>query len=176
MRLGKAAMVLGLTLIAISFVPGGGFGGSSLVEFGQYDGKMFRVAGSFHLEVEARDNNSLSFYVLNYEDTMRVIQYTSLENTTPIIHVENTTYYAGVVGIFTPGWYSVLVTPFDNVTVRAHISVSTMIPYPSFILAGTALTTLGLLVNYLPKLLSSRMSNRLLPRAKTSDDDKGSPT
>jgi len=154
MRIGKSLAVFGILLIGLSFATMGRGGEGAAVVPGSYIGPWIRTGGDFFLSVETNNHGDvISIFILNYEDTLKVINSTSTMNTSPIHAMINVTGYEGRIQILVPGLYSILVTMvtcFANETVAPEMGVSIhvepIIPALPFTISGIGLLTTGLIV------------------------------
>ena len=143
MRLARTMIVFGIAILASSLLTYYQFGSSSWVDLGDYDGRMFRASGGFHLVVSSEQGGELNVYVLTGPDILRAIRDASLENVIPIGSAENTLYYETVVEVFSPGWYGVLVTPNHNETADYRVEVESLSPDSGLFAYGLVLVFLG---------------------------------
>lgn len=158
MRLARTLVILGFVIIASSVTGWHSSGRSSVIDFGDYEGSMFRTTGSFHLVVTCEEGTGLNVYVLTGQDVLRAMRDASLENVTPIHVEENTLYYETVVEILSPGWYGVLVTSIHNETARYEIRLETVLPDSGLFVFGLAIMFLGIGLIATTKILERRRS------------------
>ncbi len=151
MRLGKSLAVFGMVLIIISFSNLGGGGSGTFVGPGQYSGEWIRTGGDFYLSVEPDyQGDVVSIFVLNYDDTLKVINSTSTVNTSPIFERINVTEYEGRIQIIIPGLYSILVTSCVNET-GYSMNLKPILPALPFTISGFGLITTGLILILMKK-------------------------
>ena len=151
MRIGKSLAVFGMVLIVISFINLGGFGSGSFVGPGQYDGEWIRTGGDFYLSVEPDiQGDVVSIFVLNFDDTLKVINSASTVNTSPIFETHNVTGYVGRIQIIFPGLYSILVTSFANET-GYSMDFELILPALPITISGIGLLSTGLIVLFIKK-------------------------
>ena len=158
MRLARTLVILGIVIIASSGTAWHSSGGSSRIDFGDYEGTMFRTTGSFHFVVTCEEGTGLNVYVLTGQDVLRAIRDASLENVTPIHVEENTLYYETEFEMLSPGWYGVLVTLTHNETARYGIRFETVLPDSGLFVCGLAFMFLGIGLIATTKILERRRS------------------
>ncbi len=145
MRIGKSLVTFGCLLIVLSFMNSGTGGMGSIVGPDTFEGFWIRTGGDFLLKVESDNGSLLSIYVLDYVDTLTVLNTSSMEHTSPILDVINVTSFYNRVPISFPGLYSVLVTAPENDT-RMSIHIEPILPMLPITFSGLGLLTLGMVI------------------------------
>lgn len=147
MRIVKSAMAFGLVLLALSFLQFGAGGMGSYVGPNVYTGLWIRTGGDIYLEARADQGGEISIYVFNYDDTLAVINTTSVMNTTPLFELVNVTEYRGRIPIVIPGLYSILITSFANNT-SVEIDIEPVTPALPLMIPGLGLVIVGALIRF----------------------------
>lgn len=147
MRIAKSTIAFGLVLLALSFLPSGDGGMGSYVGPNAYTGLWIRTGGDIYLEARADQGGEISIYVFNYEDTLVVINTTSVMNTTPLFERVNVTEYLGQIPIVIPGLYSILITSSANNT-SVEIDIEPVTPALPLMIPGLGLVIVGALIQF----------------------------
>jgi hypothetical protein len=153
----RLALVIGVTLVVLSFLLPVGVAMSEYVDPGSYQGEYFFVEDDFDLYVHTDFGNySFSFYVLNYEDLLASLDSGTVNGTHPLITVENVEEYRGVMHFPGPGTYGIVVThPYD----KSIIIRFSALAYPRFSLLSTGIViSVPMAVIQLGMLLSNKGS------------------
>lgn len=160
MRVWKSLMVIGLAVAGASFMSDSSSGLGTAIDYGEYSGMTFETSGDMYMTIFA-GGSSFSLYVLDHNDTLRALESASLENTTPLVELENITVYDGLIHFPSSGSYSLLVTPFYNETISVEIEISSAQSTTRLLVPGVAISSIGILMIILPRAL-----------AKVRDGDK----
>ena len=160
MRVWKSLVVIGLAVAGASFMSDSSSSLGTAIGYGEYGGKIFETLGDMYTTVFA-GGSSFSLYVLDHDDTLKALESASLENTTPLVELENITVYDGLIHFPSPGSYSLLVTPVYNETISVEIEISSAQSTAKLLVPGVAISSIGILMIILPRAL-----------AKVRDGDK----
>lgn len=146
LKIARLLLIFGIIMIASSVSGFYHWGMGSGVNLGKYEGTMFRVSGNFHLIVMSNDGAELNICILTGEDVLRAIKDGSFANVTPLYHVEKSLYFEAVIEIAAPGWYGVLVAPFQNITAHYDIEFEPIVPSSNLFFYGSLLMVAGIVL------------------------------
>jgi len=138
--------MIGTTLILASFIGAVRYGTGPDVSFGEYAGLIVRASGDIFLEVESHGQIPFSLYILSFDDVIKMIQQNgSMEGCRVLFALENITSYEGVLLVWIPGWYGVLVTPSEGETIGIEIGVNKIKPSSGILFPGFTIVVVGIL-------------------------------
>ncbi|MBS3795966.1 MAG: hypothetical protein KGY80_13765 [Candidatus Thorarchaeota archaeon] len=150
-RAGWLMITLGITLLLVSFLGAGNFGLHASINSGMYKGYLFRTTDDIYVRAEKDTNESFSLYILDSEDTLSVLENGSLEQTNPVVMMENITHYTGRVELPSPGVYTILVTPSHNNTISVNIDIQRTNPHMNALIPGILFVAGGAIFSYIPR-------------------------
>jgi hypothetical protein len=153
MRVWKSLVVIGLAVAGASFMSDSSSSFGTAIDYGEYRGMAFETSGDMYMIVFA-GGSSFSLYVLDHNDTLKALESASLENTTPLVELENITVYDGLIRFPSPGSYSLLVTPVYNETISVEIGISSAQSTAKLLIPGVAISSIGILMIILPRALA----------------------
>jgi hypothetical protein len=153
LRFGTLLMVIGLSIVALAaFPPRIGMGGGGPLEPGGYQGGLYMFTSSVHMTIEVRDNLTISLYLLDWDDTLTLLQTGSLDHTSPHIAYHNITSFNGIIEVPAPGMYSLIADSTHNETVFLDIDMYTIQPQTHILAPGLVFICLGASIIILRKL------------------------
>lgn len=166
-RAGWLMITLGITLLLVSFLGAGNFGLHASINSGMYKGYLFRTTDDIYVRAEKDTNESFSLYILDSEDTLSVLENGSLEQTNPVVMMENITHYTGRIELPSPGVYTILVTPSHNNTISVNIDIQRTNPHMNALIPGILFVAGGAIFSYIP-----RRSDRIeeTPRVESTEN------
>lgn len=139
--LSKFLLVVGVTIAVMSFLFPEGVSIGLTVNPGKIEGTYFEVNDDLYLHAFSDlDNHSFSLYVLNHEDLIRTLETGDINDTHPVLAVENVTQYEGMVHFPSRGLYGILMTHSYNETIRLYCWAVSL-PNRTVLSAGMAITT-----------------------------------
>jgi len=109
MRKVKILFILGIALLLVSFVPGSFTNRGDVIDRDPFSCILVNGSGNLWVEVYGRDNRNISLYVLDYDDTLSLVEEGNLENTAPLFSIENVESFVGPISLPEPSWYGVIV-------------------------------------------------------------------
>jgi hypothetical protein len=137
-------MVIGLSIVAVAaFPPGMGMSGGGPLEPGGYQGGLYMFTSSVHMTIDVRDNLTISLYLLDWDDTLTLLQTGSLDHTSPHIAYHNITSFSGIIEVPVPGMYSLIADSTHNETVFLDIDMYPILPQTHILAPGLVLICLG---------------------------------
>jgi hypothetical protein len=139
--LSRFLLVAGVTIAVMSlFFPGGVSIGLN-VSPGEIEGSYFQVNDDLYLHAFSElDNHSFSLYVLNHEDVILTLETGDINDTHPVLAIENVTQYEGMVHFPSRGLYGILMTHPYNETINLYCWALTL-PSRSVLSAGMVIAT-----------------------------------
>jgi hypothetical protein len=155
-RIWKAVVVVGISLVIASFLGSTSYGMGADASYGEYRGIMIRTSGSFHVEIDTGDHN-FSMYLVAYANIMSAMQAHTLENASVLFEMRNIASYSGMIHTLTPGWYALLVTPWEDETISLDIHITKSPPREGVFIPGILLVGLGILTRTAPSFTGGRL-------------------
>ena len=153
MRVWKSLVVIGLAVAGAALMSDSSSSLGTAIDYGEYCGMTFETSGDMYVTIFT-GGSSFSLYVLDHNDTLRALESASLENIIPLVELENTTVYEGLIHFPSPGSYSLLVTPFSNETISVEIKVSSAQSTAKLLVPGVVISSIGVLMIILPRALA----------------------
>jgi hypothetical protein len=149
-RFTRIVLVVGLTLLALSFLSGGSHLSIGPVQPGVYNARFFAATTDILLWIESTDHRNLSLYFADYENGLEALERASVENITCLARLENINSYRGVLRIPAPGWFAVLVTTAANVSdaVGYVMTTSRTAPHVGLTVLGLVMVTTSLVMEH----------------------------
>lgn len=146
-RLSTSLALIGVALIVLSlFEPYFNMGLSGAVEPGEYKGRLYLLTCDVHISVEVQGEGRLSLYLLNWEDSLLLLQFESLEGVEPVVQIANVSAFDGTITILVPGLYSLVVVSESGARVQYEGDMSRVLPQRTLLLAGSVLLVVGFAV------------------------------
>jgi hypothetical protein len=139
--LSRFLLVAGVAIAVMSlFFPGGVSIGLN-VDPGEIEGTYFQVNDDLYLHAFSElDNHSFSLYVLNHEDLILTLETGDINDTHPVLAIENVTQYEGMVHFPSRGLYGIVMTHPYNETIHLYCWAVTL-PSRSVLSAGIVIAT-----------------------------------
>ena len=109
MRKVKILIILGIALLFVSFVPGSFTDRGDLIYRDEFQCYLINGSGNLWVEVYGADSRNISLYVLDYDDTLSLVEEGTLENTDPLFSIENVENFVGSISLPEQGWYGVII-------------------------------------------------------------------
>lgn len=134
--LSRFLLVAGLAIAVMSLFFPGGVSIGLRVAPGEIEGRYFQVNDDLYLHALSElDNHSFSLYVLNHEDIILTLETGDINDTHPVLAIENVTQYEGMVHFPSRGLYGILMTHPYNKTILLYCWALTL-PSRSILSAG----------------------------------------
>lgn len=119
--LSRFLMVVGVAIAAMSFLFPGGVSIGMTVDPGKIEGRYFQVNDDLYLHAFSElEDHSFSLYVLNQEDLILTLETGDINDTHPVLAIENVTQYEGMVYFPSRGLYGILMTHPYNETIHLY--------------------------------------------------------
>ncbi|MHA1652627.1 MAG: hypothetical protein ACTSYX_06805 [Candidatus Thorarchaeota archaeon] len=146
-RLGRFLLVVGIAIMLVSVVglPGGTGLGSTIVP-SEYLVTTSEYLGACQIRFHTMAEWPADVYLLNWNDTNRLLMSGSLKDTHPLYAWENVTMFSALVLVPNPGYYSIVITPATNMTVSFTIDVVPVIPQHFVLIVGAAASIVGAVI------------------------------
>ncbi len=145
-QLSKLLFVIGVSLVAMSFLFPAGISGGAHIEPGEYEGTFFLVTDDVYLWTTTRyGNGTFSLFFLESDDVIQVIESGTMIGIEPLFALEDIMDYQGWLHFPGPGTYGFVATPSNNETIIHWIS-GIALPRFSFIYAGIVLSVPMILI------------------------------
>lgn len=157
MRIGKILIAISVSILLLSFLPFSNIRLSSSVEPNEYRGRIFGLGSHVWLDIETTDNQQISVFILDWNNSMLLLGSGSLDDITPVVSWENTTGYSGRVEVPFLGLYSIVVITQSNETVQFDVDSDYILPQYFIFLAGVTILLLGVLLIAGNKLILHKM-------------------
>jgi len=146
-------MVIGLSIVTLAaFPPRIGMGGGGPLEPGGYQGGLYMFTSSIHVTIDVRDNLTISLYLLDWDDTLTLLQTGSLDHTSPHIAYHNITSFSSIIEVPAPGVFSLVADSTHNETVFLDIDMYTILPQTHILAPGLVFICLGVSVIILRRM------------------------
>ncbi len=146
MRIGKILIAISVSILLLSFLPFSNIRLSGSVEPNEYRGRIFGLGSHVWLDIETTDNQQISVFILDWNNSMLLLGSGSLDDITPVVSWENTTGYSGRVEVPSLGLYSIVVITQSNETVQFDVDSDYILPQYFIFLAGVTILLLGVLL------------------------------
>lgn len=146
MRIGKILIAISVSILLLSFLPFSNIRLSGSVEPNEYRGRIFGLGSHVWLDIETTDNQQISVFILDWNNSMLLLGSGSLDDITPVVSWENTTGYSGRVEVPFLGLYSIVVITQSNETVQFDVDSDYILPQYFIFLAGVTILLLGVLL------------------------------
>ena len=149
MRLGKFLIIIGVTLVLLSYISPNidlsyttGFG----LDPGEFRGYVVNCDSELDIRVASIQEDPFTLYFMTYENSRRALEEGSLENVTVLQMFSNITSLSQPLSIPSPGWYAILVTPSTNETIHfLEIDFGKQIPNQGLVVTGLSFLFVGIL-------------------------------
>jgi hypothetical protein len=146
MRIGKILIAISVSILLLSFLPFSNIRMSGNVEPNEYRGRIFGLGSHILIDIETTDNQQISVFILDWNNSMLLLGSGSLNDTTPVVSWENTTGYSGRVEVPFLGLYSIVVITPSNETVQFDVDIDYILPQYFIFLTGVTIFLLGVLL------------------------------
>ncbi|MHA1390068.1 MAG: hypothetical protein ACTSR9_16705 [Candidatus Thorarchaeota archaeon] len=146
MRIGKILIAISISILLLSFLPFSNIRLSGNVEPNEYRGRIFGLGSHVWLDIETTDNQQISVFILDWNNSMLLLGSGSMHDITPVVSFENTTGYSGRVEVPLLGLYSIVVATQSNETVQFDVDIDYILPQYFIFLAGVTILLLGVLL------------------------------
>jgi len=161
LRFGTLLILIGLSIVALAaFPPRAGMGGGGPLEPGGYQGGLYMFTSSINVTIDVRDNLTISLYLLDWDDTLTLLQTSSLDHTNPHIAYHNITSFSGIIEVPAPGIYSLVADSTHNETVFLDIDMYPILPLTHMLAPGLVLICLGVSIIVLRRMYTKHTAGQ----------------
>ncbi len=135
----RLLFVIGISLVAMSFLFPAGISGGARIESGNYEGNYFLVTDDIYFVTSTREGNSpFSIYFLESDDVIQVLESGTMIGIEPLFAMEDVEEYEGWLDFPEPGIYGFVATHSNNESIT-HRIWGIALPRFSFIYPGIVL-------------------------------------
>ncbi len=149
-RLSKPLLFIGVLLLLFSFAPSRIGGNDFTNKDGEFSGMIVMNSGDILVNAQSLTESTFSLYLFDNESGMKLFREYSMENVSPIVSIENTSNYQGVIDLPSDKAYFLVVTQ-SNISPSeswVNINVYRATPHPRVISMGFVLMSVALILSY----------------------------
>lgn len=136
----RLLFVIGISLVAMSFLFPAGISGETHIDPGHYEGNYFLVTDDIYFETRViYGNGPFSIYFLESDDVIQVLEEGTMIGIEPLVALEDIEEYEGWLHFPEPGTYGFVATHSHNESIILRIW-GIALPRFSFIYPGLVLS------------------------------------
>ncbi|MBD3158015.1 MAG: hypothetical protein GF309_04440 [Candidatus Lokiarchaeota archaeon] len=121
-------------------------------------GEIYGFAGPVGYDLRVEINETISIYVLDYENTMRFIETHDIDNVSTLVSLEDTRNCSGVFHLNMPGQYGIFAISEANETQYIDLDMNRLYPHTGLFVPSVIMTAIGLLGTVVHRLIIYRNS------------------
>ncbi|NHI84304.1 MAG: hypothetical protein EAX81_08400 [Candidatus Thorarchaeota archaeon] len=137
---GIAGVLIGIT------IPSFGMGDAGQFDPDELRGRIYFVVGDVNVDITVNEGGPISFYVLDWNNSMELVRTQSLKTIDSIFVLENITHFEGIITIPVSGLYSFISQNMDNESVAFRVDMSRVLPQRHIFYPSVLVTTIGMIL------------------------------
>ncbi|MGY5852381.1 MAG: hypothetical protein RTU92_02315 [Candidatus Thorarchaeota archaeon] len=145
-RIPWVLVIIGMTLLLVSITYDASIDFKPELLPNQYSCFTFETSGSVYLQLDQEFSHAIDLYVLDYSDTVLLIENISLEGTTPLHVYSNITEFTGIISIDSTGIYTILVDPVEDIRMDVDLTIYRIDLLNSILYPGLTMLVVGTLL------------------------------
>jgi hypothetical protein len=167
LRLAESLLVIGTIVLIISFTQMTYVHSNDDMEQGIYAIYLITVNTDIYVTLSVHGNDSVSFYLLDFEEGIKVVKEGSLENATPLLSFEQISSFADFIDLPADGSYVFVVAPTESNSTRIWVELNILgpVPHPRPFFTSLVIIALGVIT-----YLSSRSQVTFLRKLTRTED------
>jgi hypothetical protein len=147
-------IVSGVALLLVSLILNSGLAENTDVTAGpdDYRGFLLSMGGPLTLTAAEETGKSFSLYIFTYQDAVKSIQESNVNQTSPFLFRKNITFFSETVPVMIPGIYGIIISPTGNETITVWMTIGRVLPQLGFVMYGALLIVIGLILEVIRRL------------------------